>query len=134
MDAPGPLGLSWAGFVLLGVPLLLVLSGASAVVRRSEITSPRLVVVLVAAVAAGMWTLFTAAAPVRVPVAGYPEGSMCIDAGYAPVDWSSDCGRAFAQHLVVSGAPTLVMLAVTTGVASSGFRRRRRTSAAESSS
>ena len=126
MDAPSPLGVSWVYLVLLLVPLLLGAAVALSVVRRREIASARVWIVILAAVAAASWTFFTAGAPVRVPIPEDPQGAECVSSDYAPVRWSTDCGGAFAKHLMSSGGPSLVMLVVSVAATAGGMRRRTR--------
>ncbi|MFT3871158.1 MAG: hypothetical protein QM714_00715 [Nocardioides sp.] len=130
-DAMSPFGVTWAYLVMLMLMALLVVSLVLVVVRRTELTSPWLLLLIAAAIGAGLWTFFTVGQSVTVPIAQDPEGAVClIDAwGDNPdlsVDWGSDCGRALRRHLLISSAPSLVMLAVVIAVTAQGVRMKRR--------
>ncbi len=81
-----------------------------------------------ASLLAASWALFTIGDSVRVPIPEDPEGAVCMTSDYwAPIQWGSDCGRAFARHLMVSVGPSLLMLVVSTGAVASSIRRREDT-------
>jgi hypothetical protein len=130
-EAMSPFGITWAYLGLLLLPVLLTASLVLAVVRRKEVTSPRLLLLIGAAVAAGLWTFFTVGQSVRVPITGDPQGAECVNNAFGEnpnlsVDWGSDCGRAFERHLLISGTPSLLMLAFVVIAASQGVRQKRR--------
>jgi len=102
--------------------------GALVSVRRREM-KPRLLLLLLAAATAGLWTFFTVGAPVMVQVPQDPQGAECLvdPFGENPgrvVPWQSDCGQALAVHMAVSAGPTLVMLGALIAVTAHGVRRR----------
>jgi hypothetical protein len=129
-EAMSPFGIMWGYLVLLLLPVLLMASVVLAVVRRRQITSPTLLLLLGAASAAGIWTFFTVGQSVSVPFAGDPQGSECVNNAWGQnpdfsVDWGSDCGRALAQHLFISSAPSLLMLTLVVAGIARAVRVRR---------
>ena len=131
-DAMSPFGISWGYLALLMLPALLVASLALAVVRRRDVAAPGLWLLIAAAIAAGLWTVFTVGGPV---MADNPRGLECLmnPIGENPdlsVNWDGDCGRALERHLVVSGGPSLLMLGVMAGATVQGLRSNRRSPAA----
>lgn len=130
MGAMSPLGISWGYLVLLLVPAMVIAAALFAVVRRRDIRSPRVWLLLAAGAAAGTWAFFTVGAPVMVSIPQDPQGAECLvdPFGENPartVAWTSDCGQAFAAHLLTSGGPVLLLLGVTAGATVRSLRRRR---------
>ena len=126
-----PFGISWGYLAMLLLPLLLIVTVVLAVVRRRGLRSPQMGLLIVAAVAAGLWTFFTVGAPVMVPIPEDPQGAECLvnpfgDNPDQSVYWDSDCGRALARRLIVSGGPSLVMLGATIAATVQGIRLNRR--------
>ncbi len=118
----------WGFLSLLLIPVLLVASLVLLVVRCRSMTS-RLLLLLLASVAAGVWTFATMGRPVMVSNPEDPQGSECIAGSFErpndlTVSWDSDCGQALARHLLVSGGPTLVLLGITVTATVQGVRRR----------
>ena len=111
MDGPSPLGFSWNYTVMALSPLLVVAALVLAVVSRRAL-GPWTRLVLVLSVLAATWTPFAAGASVKVPIPEDPDGAECVATTWAPVDWRSDCGRAFAMHLTVAAVPSLTLLLV----------------------
>ena len=127
-EAMSPFGITWGHLGLLMLPVLIIVAAVLAVVRRRDLTR-RVRVVPSATLAAGLWAFFTVGAPVAVPASGYPEGATCLNNAFGDtealaVSWDSQCGRALARHLVLSGAPSLLMLGVAVWTAGRGVRRR----------
>jgi hypothetical protein len=130
-EAMSPLGITWGYLGLLLLPILLVASLVLAVVRRKEVTSPRLLLLIVAAVTAGLWTFFTVGQSVSVPITDDPQGAECVNNGWGDnpdlsVDWGSACGQALERHLLISGTPSLLMLVVVVAATTRGVRLKRR--------
>jgi hypothetical protein len=130
-EAMSPFGITWATLGLLLLMILLIASLVLALVRRKEVTSPRLWLLIVGAVAAGLWTFFTVGQSVTVPITDDPQGAECVldPWGQNPdrsVDWGSDCGRALERHLLISGTPSLLMLVVVIAATAQGVRLKRR--------
>jgi hypothetical protein len=132
-DASSPFGISWGYLGLLLLPILLIASVVLAIVRRREIRSPKIGLLIVAAVASGLWTFFTVGAPVMVPIPEDPQGAECLlnPFGENPegrVHWDGDCGQGLIRRLVISGGPSVIMLGITTGAIVQGvvLNRRRR--------
>ena len=130
-EAMSPFGITWASFGLLLLPVLLIASLMLAVVRRREVTSPRLWLLIVAAVSAGLWTFFTVGQSVRVPITDDPQGAECVNNAFGEnpdlsVNRGSDCGQALKRHLLISGTPSLLMLALVIAATAQGVRVQRR--------
>ena len=107
-----------------------VVSVLFAVVRRRDIRAPRVWLLLAAGVTAAMWAFFTVGAPVMVSISQDPQGAECLvdpfgDHPSRTVSWTSDCGHAFARHLLASGGPVLLLLGVTAGATVRSSRRSR---------
>jgi hypothetical protein len=133
-EASSPLGISWGHLGLLLLPILLIASVVLAIVRRREIRSPWIGLLIVGAVASGLWTFFTVGSPVVVPIPGDPQGAECLmnpfgDSPEGQMHWDGDCGHGLARRLVISGAPSVVMFGITAGAIGQGvmLNRRRRT-------
>lgn len=130
MGTMSPLGISWGYLVLLLVPAMVIVAALFAVVRRRDIRSPRVWLLVTAGVAAGMWAFFTVGAPVMVSIPDDPQGAECLvdpfgDNPARTVSWTSDCGQALARHLLASGGPVLLLLGVTAGATVRGLRQSR---------
>lgn len=130
MGAMSPLGISWGYLVLLLVLAMVIAAALFAVVRRRDIRSPRVWLLLVAGVTAAMWAFFTVGAPVMVSIPQDPQGAECPvepfgDNPSRTVTWTSDCGQAFARHLLTSGGPVLLLLGVTAGATLRSSRQSR---------
>lgn len=73
---------------------------------------------------------FTVGAPVMVSIPQDPQGAECPvepfgDNPSRTVTWTSDCGQAFARHLLTSGGPVLLLLGVTAGATLRSSRQSR---------
>lgn len=121
--------------MLLLVAGLVIVAALFAVVRRREIRSPRVWLLVAAAVTVGTWTFLTIGATVTVPdPRGDPRGTECVvnpfgDNPDRAVRWSGDCGQALARHLLASGGPSLLMLTISVASTTRALRQSRSRSA-----
>src|SRR4051794_4687721 len=96
IEAMSPLGISCGYLALLLAPALVIVAGLFEVVRRREIKSPRVWLLITAAVTAGLWTFLTIGAPVMVSIPQDPQGAECLvdpfgDNRDMTASWTSDC-------------------------------------------
>ena len=113
-------GIVLVAALIVGVMLLLSVTGFSGAFTR---------VVILGSFAAAIWTFVTIGSDVRVPGEGAADSAVCVvnALGENPtrvVPWDTECGQAFADHLIRSIAPTGVMLLAVLGLLFAAVVRR----------
>jgi hypothetical protein len=128
-NAPTPFGISWGGLGLLMLPALMVLAASFVVLSRGHMRRTPRAVLVITAVAAGVWTFFTVGASTMIT---RPDGvrSECVwdpwGHGHGTNAVDGLCDRALTHQLVFSIGPSTLMLVLTVIGCVAAVRRRRR--------
>ena len=114
-DAPGPLGLAWGYLALLLLPVLIVLVALYAVLGRGRPARVHTAVLVLAVLAAVVWTLGWVGAQTTITVAGHRSDCVWDPWGHGHGSNAADgpCDRALVRQLVVATGPTVLLIGLT---------------------